>query len=100
MATKMLWMKLFLEEEGYWIHQNVLYQDNKSTNILLKNGKQSTGKLSRALNIQYFFLTDQQDKGNLSIEYCPTSEMIGDYMTKPLQGRDFWKFQSLVMGAR
>ena len=98
MATKILWTRLFLEEQGYKLEQNVLYQDNKSTILLLKNGKRSAGKRSRALNIRYFFLTDQQDKGNLSIEYCPTSEMTGDYMTKPLQGRDFRKFRSLVMG--
>ena len=71
MATKILWTKLFLEEQGYWIERNVLYQDNKSTILLLKNGKQIAGRQSRALNIRYFFLTDQQDKGNLSIEYCP-----------------------------
>ena len=29
MATKILWTKLFLEEQGYQIEQNVLYQDNK-----------------------------------------------------------------------
>ena len=92
MATKILWTKLFLEEQGYQIERNVLYQDNKSTILLLKNGKRSAGKRSRALNIRYFFLTDQQDKGNLSIKYCPTSEMTGNFMTKPLQGCDFRKF--------
>ena len=44
MATKILWKKFFLKEQGYWIHQNVLYQDNKSKILLLKNGKQSAGK--------------------------------------------------------
>ena len=48
--------------------------------------KKSAGKRSRALNIRYFFLTDQVEKGNLKIEYCPTETMIGDNMTKPLQG--------------
>ena len=48
-----------------------------------KNRKRSAGKRSRALNIWYFFLTDQQEKGNLVVEYCPTGEMVGDYITKP-----------------
>ena len=55
MATKILWTKLFLEEQGYRIERNVLYQDNKSTILLLKNGKRSAGRRSRALNIRYFF---------------------------------------------
>ena len=29
-TTMMLWTKLFMEEQGYKIEKNVLYQDNKS----------------------------------------------------------------------
>ncbi len=38
------------------------------------------------------------EKGNVTIEYCPTLEMIGDYMTKPLQGKLFEKFRKEIMG--
>ena len=89
---------MFLEEQGYQIKKNILYQDNKSTMLLLKNGKRSSGKRTRALNIRYFFLTDQVEKGNLEILYCPTGEMVGDYVTKPKQGKDFKRFQRAIMG--
>jgi hypothetical protein len=49
------------------INSNVLYQDNKSTILLEKNGKKSSGPHTRALNIRYFFLTDQVEKGNVMI---------------------------------
>ena len=98
MSTMILWTKLFMEAQGYEITKNILYQDNKSTILLENNGKRSSGKRTRALNIRYFFLTDQIAKGNLSIEYCPTTEMIADYMTKPLQGKLFEKFRKLIMG--
>ena len=78
--------------------RNILYQDNKSTILLEQNGKRSSSKRTRAINIRYFFLTDQVEKGNLGIEYCPTTEMIGDYMTKPLQGKLFEKFKKQIMG--
>ena len=32
------------------------------------------------------------------MEYCPTDDMIGDYMSKPLQGYKFRKFRSQIMG--
>ena len=83
-AVMILWTMLFLEAQGYKVERNVLYQDNKSSILLEINGKKSAGKRSRALNIRYFFLTDQVEKGNLRIECCPTENMIGDYMTKPL----------------
>ena len=97
-ATKILWTKFFLEAQGYAVRKNLLYQDNKSTMLLLKNGKRSSGKRTRALDIRYFFLHDQQEKGNVSVEYCPTKEMIGDFYTKPKQGKEFRKFRDLIMG--
>ena len=81
-----------MEAQGYDIRENILYQDNKSTILLLNNGKASLGKRTRAINIRYFFLHDQQEKGNLTVKYCPTGEMIGDFMTKLKQGRDFKRF--------
>ena len=30
---------------------------------------------------EIFFLTDQVEKGNLRITYCPTNDMTADYMS-------------------
>ncbi len=95
---QMLWTLYFLEAQGYKINDNILYQDNKSTILLEENGKKSSSKRTRALNIRYFFLTDQIQKGNLLVEYCPTGEMIADYFSKPLQGKLFQKIRKSVMG--
>eukprot|EP00980_Cylindrotheca_fusiformis_P005449 scaffold1166_cov114-Cylindrotheca_fusiformis.AAC.2 len=97
-ATNILWTKLFLEEQGYPVERNVLHQDNKSAILFEVNGQKSAGKRSRAINIRYFFITDQVKKGNISIEYCPTDDMIADYMTKPLQGEKFRKFKRDILG--
>jgi hypothetical protein len=43
-------------------------------------------------------LTDQIAKGNLIVEYCPTTEMVADYFSKPLQGKLFQKFRKEIMG--
>jgi hypothetical protein len=97
-VNMILWTKLFLESQGYKINKNVLYQDNKSAILLEKNGKRSSSKRTPAINTRYFFITDQVDKGNISVEYCPTGEMVADFMTKPLQGALFLKFKKLIMG--
>ena len=62
-----------------------------------ENGRKSAGKQSRALNVRYFFLTDQVEKGNLRITYCPTDDMTADYMMKPLMGEKFRKFRAEIM---
>ena len=61
--------------------KNIIYQDNKSTNLLETSGRKSAGKKSRALNMRYFFLMDQIKKGNVVVMYCPTGEMIANSMT-------------------
>ena len=97
-SPKIIWTKLFMEEQGYQIKKNILYQDNKSTILLINNGRRSSGKRTRALNVRYFYLTNQQEIGNVSVEYCPTGKMTGDFMTKPLQGRPFRDFRNEIMG--
>ena len=97
-ATMILWTGLFMEQQGYPLSKNILFQDNKSAILLETNGKRSAGKRSRAFNVRYLFLTDQVKKGNLTIEYCPTDVMWTDFMTKPLQGKKFRKFSDNILG--
>jgi hypothetical protein len=93
-----IWTHLFFKEQGYPLKKNILMQDNKSAILLEKNGRKSAGKRSRAINIRYFYITDQVEQGNVEIQYCPTDEMVGDFMTKPLQGEKFRKFRRIILG--
>ena len=97
-ATMILWTGLFMEQQDYPLSKNILFQDNKSAILLENNSKRSAGKRSRALNVRYFFLTDQVEKGNLTIEYCPTDVMWANFMTKPLHGEKFRKFRDKILG--
>ena len=81
-----LWTKRFLEAQGYKGVKHVIDQDNQSTLKLAKNGRTSAGKRTRHMNVRYFYITDQVDKGYVTVEYRPTKQMTSDYMTKPLQG--------------
>jgi hypothetical protein len=78
-ATMILWTKLFLEAQGYDMDKNIVYQDTKSTILLETNGKKSLGKRMGTLNIYYFFITDQVEKGNAQIEHCKTDNTVGDF---------------------
>jgi hypothetical protein len=97
-ATMILWTKLLLEAQGYDVDKNIVYQDNKSAIMLETNGKKSSGKQTRALNICYFFITNQVEKGNVPIEHYRTDNMAGDFFTKPLQGEKFQRFRKDILG--
>jgi hypothetical protein len=46
----------------------------------------------------YFFVTDRVANREVSVEWCPTGDMTGDFLTKPLQGALFTRFRDLIMG--
>jgi hypothetical protein len=94
---QILWTKNFLEAQGYSVKDNIVYQDNQSAILLEKNGRGSSGKRTRHINIRYFFVTDRIGKGEVRIEYCPTKEMKADFFTKPLQGTLFRKFRNWIL---
>ena len=58
-----------------------------------KYGKRSCTKRTRHINIRYFFICDKANKKEVSIEYCPTTEVIADYFSKPLGGSQFRKMR-------
>jgi len=81
-----LWLLYFYGKQGYKIAKSELMQDNQSTMRWLKNGKRSSGKQSRHVNIRFFWVADILKAHRISVEYCSTFHMLGDFFTKPLQG--------------
>ena len=92
-----LWTNLFLEAQGYGTHDTILMQDNQSAILLKKNGRKSSFKQTRHLNICYYFISNCIAAGDVDMEFCPTDDMIVDFFTKPLQGKTFLKFWHLIM---
>jgi hypothetical protein len=77
-----------MESQDYTDNDNIVYQDNKSSILLEKNGKASSSKHTKHINIRYFFITGQICNNKVSVVWCPTGDMITDFVTKPLQGAD------------
>ena len=59
--------------------------------------KESLVKQTRHFDIKYFYVTDLVGQKEVNIEYCPTDEVITDYMKKPLVGGEFKLFYNLIM---
>eukprot|EP00957_Ditylum_brightwellii_P053434 4049456-Ditylum_brightwellii.AAC.1 len=86
-----------MEIQGYNVSDNIVYQDNEIAIRLKKNGKGLSSKRTRYIDIYYFFVTDQIAASVLTMEYCPTGMMVGDFYTKALQGKSFRAFRDLIM---
>ena len=95
---QVLWTKQFLEEQGWVNSATVVYQDNTSSILLERNGRSSSTKRTKHMNIRYFYVTEQIEKKAIHVAHCPTGEMVGDFFTKPLQGSLFIKMCNYIMG--
>jgi hypothetical protein len=77
---------------GYKVHR-------RSAMLLEMNGRASSSKCTRHIEIWYYYVADRVAKGDLRVVWCTTDEMIAVFLTKPLQGKAFVKFPDLLMGA-
>ncbi len=98
MMPIILWTHYFLLSQGYGVIENLLLQDNRSSILLEQNGRASSSKHTRHINIQYFFISDWVNMKEVSLHWCPTKEMVADFWTKPLQGSHFRKLRDYIVG--
>ena len=104
-----LWAKYFFEAQAECIAENsklkklgktnIIEQDNTSALLLERNGKRSSTKRTKHMNVRYFFITDRINNGDVTdVVHEPTTEMEADFMTKGLQGKLFFKHRHVIMG--
>jgi hypothetical protein len=98
MAGAYLWIRRYLMHQGYDVEFKAeLKQDNKAVLAWLKNGRAKDEK-ARHMSIRYFWLADVIKRGKLIASYCPTGDMVADYLSKPLTGALYEKFSSMILG--
>ena len=95
--SKIIWMKIFIESQGFEVDLNILYQDNQSTIKLAENVKYSSGRRTRHFDTKYFYITDLINQKEVSIQYCSSNNMLADYHTKPLIGEKFEIMRNKIM---
>ncbi len=94
---EMLWSLHFIEAQGYAVECVGLYQDNISTQLLIKNGRMSSSKKTKHIKAKFFFIKDRVDDGEIKVIDCPTEEMWVDILTKPLQEMTFRTMRAILM---
>jgi hypothetical protein len=68
---EMLWSLYFPQSQGYKPECVGLYQDNISTQLLIKNGQFSSGKKTKHIKAKFFFIKDWVDDGEIKVIDCP-----------------------------
>ena len=66
-----LWTLYFVQAQGYTVEINIMFQDNHITMCMMLNGKKSSLKNTKQINIIYFFVNDVINRGEILVEYFP-----------------------------
>lgn len=93
-----IWLRMFLEAQGYIIEESLYYQDNESAMKIELNGWRSTGSKSKHVDIRFYFIADRVKSERIEVHHCKTEHMVADFFTKPLQGALFRRLRDIVMG--
>ena len=95
--SQVLWTNYFMRAQGWFSDQTIVYQDNKSAILLENNGKLSSSKRTKHINVRYYFVKDCIDRKEIRIDFCGTEAMWADFYTKPLQGSKFREFRKIIL---
>jgi hypothetical protein len=94
-----VWIQDFLNDAGYGddISDSTVYEDNMSVIHSIRSGETSSDR-TRHIRIRKLFTKDFLESGRFKLEYCKSSDMIADILTKPLQGDLFERLRDLILG--
>ena len=95
---QVIWIRIFLINQGYKINEVIIMQDNKSTITMITNGT-ATSPRTRHVAVRFFFVKDRMDKKEIKLDYISTNDMLADILTKPLQGSLFKRLRDQLLGA-
>jgi hypothetical protein len=70
-----IWIRYFIEGQGYNIDECMIFQDNMSSLSLIKNGRVSSSKRTKHIKAKYFLIKDYYYSGEIDLCYCPTDVM-------------------------
>jgi hypothetical protein len=91
-CAQLLWMRQTLRDYGYKLRKVPLICDNESAIHMIDNPIEHSR--TKHIDIQYHFLRDHQQRGEIEIAYVSTHNQLADIFTKPLDEKTFSKLRN------
>ena len=94
-GTEVMWMRHFLSELGYAPQgPSVILMDNQSAIAVGKNPEHH-GRMKH-IQRRFYWLREAVESKALRLEFVPTSQMVADALTKPLERQKVIEFRRLM----
>lgn len=84
-AKEIIWLRVLLDEIGAFKHiqqMSILNGDNQGAIALARNPEYHAR--TKHIDIQYHFIRDLVASQQIQLQFCPSTNMIADIMTKAL----------------
>ena len=93
-----LYLKQWFESAEGIVKQGpvLIFEDNQGTIALSYNPV--SRQRSKHIDIRYHFIRGVLNKGDITLQYCPTSDMVADILTKPSTKFHLNKFRDYIFG--
>ena len=78
------------------MRQTKVYEENQGTIALARNPV--SRQRCKHIDIKYHFIRETVNNGRVTLEYCPTEQMIADVLTKPATKLKLKKFAQDMFG--
>ena len=92
-----VWIRHLLRDLGFPpTEPAVMMQDNKSTILMVKGHRNH--QASKHINPKYHYTGEMLDAREVDLEYCPTTEMVADVLTKALHFSSHEKLMNALLG--
>jgi hypothetical protein len=91
-CVQLLWMRQTLRDFGYNLSKLPLLCDNESAIRLADNPVEHS--CTKHIDIQYHFLRDHQQRGDIDIYHISTDNQLADIFTNPLDEKRFCRLRS------
>lgn len=95
-TRKLIGPTQFLIEQGFTCPLPIkVLNDNSAANIMSK--QDFSGAKTRHIKLRFHYVRECVKDGLISVEYCPTDNMLADIMTKPLERIKFEHFRNMLL---
>ena len=89
------WLHKLLRELGFPVEGPItIYEDNQSAICLSKSNRNHPK--TKHIDIKYNYIRSVINQNIVEVEYCPTSEMLADILTKGMTSDKFLKLRNLL----
>jgi hypothetical protein len=87
--------QLLIELGFVQVEPTLIYGDNQACLVMAKS--KLSGSKTRHIKLNHHYIRELVNDGEIKVEYCSTTDMLADIMTKALPTQTFVKFRDILL---